>query len=101
MTTYGDDTIALLNEHPELADDPKAVAKHLGCAPKTAERYITAWEATKHIKWALPAVVECKPCSQCNRQPECHALNELELPMLCERVTTDDVVLAELHGLRV
>ena len=98
--TKTDLAIALLNERPELANDRKAVAEHIGCSPRTAKRYIIAWEGTRHIVWALDRVTDCRMCDQCDRRHECELLSELALvPMLCERVTEEDVELAELRGL--
>ena len=54
------------------------------------------------MTWALDRVVDPfrLDCPVCDRRHECELLSELALvPMLCERVTESDVVLAELNGL--
>jgi len=91
-------TIALLNEQPELADDPKAVAEHIDCSRNSARRYITTWEATKHIDWALDALTQCRTCKECIHLALCQELEPQLLHLPCERVTEDDLFLAQLEG---
>lgn len=52
------------------------------------------------MTFVLDRVTKTRPCRLCPRRFECQLLSELALvPMLCERVSEDDLMLAELHRL--
>ena len=97
--TYRRETIDLLNANPDLAGDPDAVAEHVGCTSRSAERYIGCWEMTRDIEWALPRAARTRMCDGCSNRTVCEVLDALELPVMCERVPVGDVELAQLRGM--
>ncbi len=98
--SYRDAVLSFLNEHPETEGDPEAIAASVGCSVSTAYRHTRDWRATRHIAWAEDAVLErLGGCDGCEHVALCRWLDAQSLPLLCERVTEDDLVLAELQGL--
>jgi len=91
--------IELLNDHPELADQPHEIAERVGCSIKSVANYIQAWEETKDIVWVLDPVARTTACDRCRRINACRVLDSLELPVLCERVPDMEMLLAANRGL--
>ena len=96
--TYRDVIGDLLDEEPELRHDREAVSERVGCSIRTANRYIKDWSGTRHIEWVMDRVTPSKSCKHCSYRDRCEVLDALELPVLCERVTRQEVKLAELAG---
>jgi hypothetical protein len=99
MGIYRPQVIYLLDQEPELADEPATVAERLGCSINTARTYINAWKETRHITWALDRVRRTTACGRCKQRDACEVLDALELPVLCEKVPESEVILAELNGM--
>lgn len=98
MTSYNSAVLDLLEQTPELGEDTHAVAERVGCSTDTARRYIQAWESTRHITWVGDRQCDTGKCEKCTHLTECRLLDALELPVLCERVTQADTVVAQLQG---
>ena len=94
--SYRETICELLDATPELANDARVVADYIGCHITTARRHIEAWENRRD--WAMDAVAPTKTCAHCEHKDECRYLDALDLPVLCERVTDDDLELIELQG---
>lgn len=96
---YENRIIDLLDDNPELKDQPGKVASRIGCHIDTARRHISTWQLYSEMDWVMDRVTTTRGCSTCENEEECRYLAALELPVLCEQVTAADLELAELHGL--
>jgi len=95
--TYGEDVFALLDADPTL--DAPALADEVGCACSTARHYVNKWRVARSHDWVDGPLLETGMCDDCPHRDECHALQDLNLNVLCERVCKKDVELAKHNGL--
>lgn len=92
--TYREDIFAALDAEPSRQDNKRKLAADIGCSYHTARYYVSQWH-TMRRDWAHDAVVGRDGCDGCPHVAVCWELYALDLPVLCERVTQDDVQTAE------
>jgi hypothetical protein len=99
VTTFKEQIPALLDEHPELAENTAAVVERIGCSPSTARTYINSWLLSQEYDWILDRACKTQDCERCDNYDTCLELVFLGLPIACERVCEADRELASNNGM--